>query len=339
MTIDNLYQKRHGIPGVGFSSGKNGLDGEGGNNVYFGYVNEFFKPNGELTSYNLVRIAQTAFDSSYYTGVFKVKEDGSIGDIIPDVSGHFVEIMEDPLYPTRYTYTFDSSNVNMKMYVKVDVNEIGRDATAKKNENPYNIGENEASVSKKWEHIEQGEYPWNAPVDDASNPYIPPIPTGIYPYVAYKGTLESIQTVDPSNYANIRPGSYNLSQSDLNGFELFSIKTASATYQFAYIGKDTGTYDPSVYTAFEDSSINSMDDPSISQVGVAYAHPEDTSILRVDFIKYSEKLNETIEVLDELADFIVAGDIIYFYTDKGDFELNETVRYMTVITKELEGCS
>lgn len=62
MNIDNLHQKHHGLPGVGFSSGKNGQDGEGGNNVYFGYINEFFRPDKEdpkieLTSYNLARIA------------------------------------------------------------------------------------------------------------------------------------------------------------------------------------------------------------------------------------------------------------------------------------------
>ena len=50
---------------------------------------------------------------------------------------------------------------------------------------------------------------------------------GIYPYVAYKGTMNSL----PSNsHADIRPGNYSLSQSDLSGFELFSVKTSSATY-------------------------------------------------------------------------------------------------------------
>jgi hypothetical protein len=82
-----------------------------------------------------------------------------------------------------------------------------------------------------------------------------------------------------------------------------------------------------------------MTNPTISEVGIAYAHDDDTSVLRVDFIKYSEEISETIEVLDKLDRRIVAGDVIYFYKDKGEFDINETVRYMTVITEALEGCS
>lgn len=126
----------------------------------------------------------------------------------------------------------------------------------------------------------------------------------------------------------------------MNGFELFSIKTSSATYQFA-IRDDTKFYDVP-YSSFEDSANTTIDDPSIgkiSEVGIVYAHTTDTSVFKVDFIKYSEEIKEQIEVLDKLDRSIVAGDVIYFYKDKGDFEINETVRYMTVITEALEGCS
>lgn len=61
--------------------------------------------------------------------------------------------------------------------------------------------------------------------------------------------------------------------------------------------------------------------------------------MRIDFIKYTEEITESVEVLDKLDRRIVAGDVIYFYKDKGEFNINETVRYMTVITEALEGCS
>ena len=126
MTIDNLHQKHHGLPGVGFSSGTNGMDGEGGNNVYFGYINDFFETI-KMDADNLIRIAQETSTGKPYTGMFTLK-DGAAYSPIYDTSsgGHFVEIMEDPQYPGRYNYTFDASTDNMKMYVKADVNETGK---------------------------------------------------------------------------------------------------------------------------------------------------------------------------------------------------------------------
>jgi hypothetical protein len=239
-------------------------------------------------------------------------KDGAADSPIYDTSsgGHFVEIMEDPQYPGRYNYTFDASTDNMKMYVKADVNETGK---------PDAWNKSTLKSEGRWRDEVWG--------DRAFEP-------GIYPYVAYKGTKNSL----PSNsHADIRPGNYSLSQSDLSGFELFSVKTSSATYQFAYT-PDTKSYEHP-YNSFEDSSDTSMTNPTISEVGIAYAHDDDTSVLRVDFIKYSEEISETVEVLDKLDRRIVAGDVIYFYKDKGEFDINETVRYMTVITEALEGCS
>jgi hypothetical protein len=312
MNIDNLQQKHHGLPGIGFSSGTDGLDGEGGNNVYFGYINDFFETI-KMDADNLIRIAMETSTGQPYTGMFTMKDD-KVDSPIYDTSsgGHFVEIMEDPEYPRRYNYTFDASTNNMKMYVKADVDEIGK---------PDAWNKTTLRTERRWVDEVWG--------DHAFEP-------GIYPYVVYKGTMESIQETNPSNHADIRPGNYSLSQSDLGGFELFSVKTSSATYQFRY-PSDSSYEHP--YTKFEDSSDNSIDDPMISEVCYAYAHTGDTSVLRVDFIKYSEEISENIEVLDKLDRRIVAGDVIYFYKDKGEFDINETVRYMTVITEALEGCS
>ena len=68
-----LKQKHHGLPALPQSSGKNGVDGNGGNNVYFGYIVDFFD-SVELTVDNFIRIAQlngvSSIRGSYYTGLF-----------------------------------------------------------------------------------------------------------------------------------------------------------------------------------------------------------------------------------------------------------------------------
>lgn len=310
MTIDNLQQRHHGLPGIGFSSGTNGLDGEGGNNVYFGYINDFFETI-KIDADNLIRLATS--DDGYYTGMF-IKTDNGEKTWAWDSSllklgkeqrkqiedqTRFVEIMEDSSFPGRYRYTFDSSTNNMRMYVKADVAGIGKP-------NAWNKSMNSLRREGRWLDVVDGEFPFDA---------------SVWPYVAYNGTMNRPPMPEDS-HANIRPGNYMLSQSDLGGFELFSIKTSSATYQFAFISEnDTDTYDSS-YEGFLDSASYSIDNPSISQVGVAYAHKTDTSVLRIDFIKYSEEISENIEVLDKLDRNIVAGDVIYFYKDKGDFNIN-----------------
>jgi hypothetical protein len=62
-----LYQKNHGLPGVAMTGGLRGEDGNSGNNIYIGYINDFFE-NSEIVVDNLVRIAVR--DSSLYTGVY-----------------------------------------------------------------------------------------------------------------------------------------------------------------------------------------------------------------------------------------------------------------------------
>lgn len=68
----NLYQKKHGLPGVSMTSGQDGQSFNDGVNVYFGYVNDFFD-TVSVPVVNLVRVAQ-ADTSNYYTGVFKLED-------------------------------------------------------------------------------------------------------------------------------------------------------------------------------------------------------------------------------------------------------------------------
>ena len=74
--MKRLYQKHHGLPGIPQTSGRNGKDGDGGNNIYFGFVSDFFN-NMEMTVDNFIRIARRGDSSggydkegSYYTGIF-----------------------------------------------------------------------------------------------------------------------------------------------------------------------------------------------------------------------------------------------------------------------------
>ena len=182
MNIDNLHQKHHGLPGVGFSSGKNGQDGEGGNNVYFGYINEFFETI-DMTADNLIRIATS--EDGYYTGMFIDTRagdtsvwhwDSSLMDLSEEEreelqkKTHFLEIMEDPGYPGRYNYTFDGSTNNMRMYIKADTAETGK---------PQAWNKDTLREEGRWEDVVDGEQPFEK------------IPEpGIYPYVAYSGSKD-----------------------------------------------------------------------------------------------------------------------------------------------------
>jgi len=51
------------------SAGINGTDGNGGNNVYFGYVYDFFDST-TLTTDTILRIATKAKTSGFYTGIY-----------------------------------------------------------------------------------------------------------------------------------------------------------------------------------------------------------------------------------------------------------------------------
>lgn len=143
-----LYQKQHGCPGVPLSSGKDGADGSTGNNVYFGYIYEFFN-NTEFEVDNLVRLASSEPHSDgtvdkYYTGVWGSGPDNDYicqdviypyeeGNIL-DSSNIFKSLSDVIIYdPSRGKMTYDeyfsgsysSGNSESKVYVKVDMNPKG----------------------------------------------------------------------------------------------------------------------------------------------------------------------------------------------------------------------
>lgn len=135
-----LKQKHHGLPALPQSSGKNGVDGNGGNNVYFGYIVEFFE-SVELTVDNFIRIAQlngvSSIRGSYYTGLFDSSNNIQSDIIYGTVDGYTIPFYEDKnifdylysdenyMHKYKFDIAEDSSTLNtLKDYAKVDVNNI-----------------------------------------------------------------------------------------------------------------------------------------------------------------------------------------------------------------------
>lgn len=71
--MEELYLKKHGLPGVPVITGTSGEDGTGGNHVYFGFINDFFDVVDVSADY-LVRIA-TGENDMRYTGSFADEDD------------------------------------------------------------------------------------------------------------------------------------------------------------------------------------------------------------------------------------------------------------------------
>lgn len=335
--MKRLYQKHHGLPGVAQIAGQSGTDGEGGNNIYFGYVSDFFN-NIEMTVDNFVRIAKKVSDSStssfkdtssnYYTGIFDSNGsdlntytdnvsttstkigDSSKGDIIEDSlnidadMNIFKYIYSDD-YTTNYEYSYYAGDKMSWLYTKVDTAKKGNPQVWNVNTNPL------------WD--ESSDFP--------------------YPYIPYNTNQERFGSL-----VDFRPGKNKISSID--GFELFSLTSDNKKYTFS---DKNDRYNDFRYENFSETNSKS-DDPRI------YEQTDDdiTSMIQFfsdkyvsgengdaiyDYIKYNKKAVETVLFADKLKDNIKAGDVLYFYTNVDSFELDHNVEYMVVITKELEKCT
>lgn len=120
MSKNKLYQKKHGLPGVCLSSGKDGASYESGNNVYFGYINEYFETISVPVT-NLVRIAQTA-NGQYYTGIFMntgADQQEYYGN--EDVNHNIYKPITDFDINSRYPNSYGTDSTESSIYAKVDV--------------------------------------------------------------------------------------------------------------------------------------------------------------------------------------------------------------------------
>ena len=128
--MKRLYQKHHGLPGIPQTSGRNGKDGDGGNNIYFGCVSDFFN-NMEMTVDNFIRIARRGDGShgysekgSYYTGIFSFsdtenkytdQDDYTINEKYEEVDG--VDVLS--YNPNENIFKYIYSDIHNKPYYDI----------------------------------------------------------------------------------------------------------------------------------------------------------------------------------------------------------------------------
>lgn len=325
--MEKLYQKKHGLTGVPMITGSAGEDGTGGNHVYFGYINDFFDVVDVSADY-LVRTA-TGDGDLRYTGAFD-----SEGNPIQQIEGRYLDITSDSEFPGRYTVSNPSDNTTSREYVKADVADIGLDATG--NINPWNLSfeQNRKFAFNSSFYTDDGEL-WPEFQYNLFDTLVPEdrehrlMLQQIYPYVDFSGLYDG-STNDP---ARMMPGKYSLSQSVRGVFDLFNVKDNDIVYQFAYTPTTT-YYDGSIYDRFYDSSLHSIDNPTID-----FILGNQGRLSPVDFIKLRNAVSESVQIPDKLKEDIKAGDVIYFYTNEEQFEVDHEVEYMAVITDALEKCS
>ena len=331
--MQKLYQKKHGLPGLPLSSGINGTDGNSGNNVYFGYVYDFFDYT-EIEIDNILRIAQRSYSSGYYTGVY---------DSVPEIEDVYIlrEELDSSLNPSSETNIFKkivdanilddteilnyrnyfetsytSSEDDNKSYIKVDTAESGKDVSG--NYAPWNVNDTdkEEMYFSPWEVVIAG---------DSST-----LGTDFKEY-PYHDVNDSVYGIYVDSSARIKPGRNILPTN--SGFDLFSLISDGQSYTFS---ENNARYS-GVYSDFEYGKDSSIDHPSIDDIK-DYVNPSDPSIGPVDYLKYGESIKEKTIVPDRLSSNIKEGDVLYFYTDKNMFAIDNQIQYMVVITKALERC-
>ena len=326
--MEELYQKKHGLPGVPVITGTSGEDGTGGNHVYFGYINDFFDVVDVSADY-LVRTATGANDIRY-TGAF---DDNDVP--LASAEGRYLDITSDPEFPHRYSVSNPGGETTSREYVKADVADIGLDAKGRPS--PWNLSYNQnqkfrfnssfyTDDGELWPEFQYNYFDTLVPEDREHRLLL----QQIYPYVDFSGLYDG----DASNPMLMMPGKYSLSKSVRGVFDLFSITDSDENvYQFAYTPKTT-YYNGDLYRRFDDNSSHNINNPTISDI---LGNSGRTS--PVDYIKLGRSLSENVEIPDKLKEEIKAGDVIYFYTNEDEFETSHEVEYMAVITDSLERCT
>lgn len=348
--MKRLYQKHHGLPGIPQTSGRNGKDGDGGNNIYFGFVSDFFN-NMEMTVDNFIRIARRgdgssgySKDGSYYTGIFSISNIENKNNYInqDDYTGNekYEEVdkgvneWNDKMEEITRSYDPD---YNIFKYIYSDIHDKPYyeiyDYSYRNKSNPMSwlyikVDTNEAGLPKPWNTSANVDY-WDWIIydkDDKKESYV-------YPYSDYSGNIESVDK-------DFRPGKSLIS--NIDGFELFSIISNNKRYTYSTDNDhfDDKRYDGYTNEEYPDPLVHPYDENKsmIDYFSDLYISGAETGV-PFNYVKYSKKAVETVLLTDKLNPDIKAGDIIYFYTNKDSFELNHIVDYMVVITKELENCT
>lgn len=128
---------------------------------------------------------------------------------------------------------------------------------------------------------------------------------------------------------------FNLFTTTQNG-KSYIYSVDSSTYPDDEYSDDE-YYNEKLFKSFADDLNSNMDNPSIMDLVKMFEQGGQES--RVDFIKTNKNAIDKIFYTVTLSKSVKAGDVIYFYTDKEEFEVYGNIEYMVVITKELEGAT
>lgn len=294
-----LYQKNHGLPGIGIKA-NNGKTGVSGNSIYFGFINEFFD-NDYISIDTSVRDAVRRKKYNNSTLYYSGVFNNENIDVDFKDSSHFDFIYNIKNYQNLYDYNTEKT-IAGKYISNIFVNV-----------NLNHIGED---YSKNIPNDTEGigvdltYYDINFP-----NQY------NFYNKNKYL-SLEDIKKNPIENneilaHSYIRTATTELSDSSI----LWKDETGNIYY-----------YDSNA-TIQEYNNIRNNFNKEFANAAL---NNSDVSILGVKWIK--ENILE-IAVPTTLKSSIKEGDILYFYTDTNQFNIDRKLNYMVVITKELENAS
>ena len=319
--IDNLYKKHHGLPGVSLFVGQNGYVGTNGNNVYFGYIGDFFN-SVETTIDNIIRLAQSK--DKRYTGVHnKVSLDKYE---IQNTYGYQEKLNDNSdsnIFRQVYEYeNFCDEDINgilddllKKSYAKVDVN---------------NKGLNPNGAAESW-NVNSSNGKWiNKDSDIPSDTDI------TWPYAAYDSLIKNKTWIDikPGKIVAVpRPDKLEDIIHTTRG--LFTVNIDGMNYAFTTVESEHYNNGQPVIK-FTD---NRNSDNLITIHEIIAEFERHSGNATVDYLKSREYLTESIYIMDKLKSDYKVGDVLYFYTDKNAFSLYHTVEYMVVITPALLECT
>src|SRR5574344_315415 len=305
----NLYQKNHGLPGLGIKA-QQGEKGEKGTGIYFGFINEFFDYNYiELDS--SIRVAKQKNLLSYYTGAEKIENELKVidYDFIDISNGKDITFVYNiPNYNNIYDYGTQKQNNRYvsNIFVKVNYSHITYE---------YNKNFVESSTGS-FDFPKYGvDIIYAIPIDNITyyfydkNQYMTEKEIGTNP--------EETLVYNGSTY--IRTATKEILLDSSNNFWQDENKN---TY---YYGKETTENLKNIYNDL-------TKELAIKKI----QHVTDSIESGVKWIS-----NNIIEIAvpTTLKSDFKEGDIIYFYTDENTFSINHQLPYMLVVTKDLIGAT
>lgn len=363
----DLYQKYHGLPGIGVS-GKTGDKGKKGAGVYIGFVNDFFNTNSVDVD-TIVRVArQISNPNSGFTGsFFPVNNNTAIAD------AHFVD--NDFLEFTCLSDVFTNSKSGRQNYYEL-----------------YQMGYGDTPSDKtKWnysEEVEQYISPTRVVVDMRHLPY--QYDTDGYDDeaiangddVSAKGVTVLYGATDGTKYftnskayltADQIVPKYEKVPKDRLSYDSSYVRTSltknindtkikeglffDASSKSYYVvpglaeeNKEDYTEYAKKYSEIFDSFYNTegnatriynnLTSNSLVPDSDADYYAEDHNGKNLNYVLWEEQNAQAVAVPTTLKEEFVEGDILYVYTNKNRFEHNNyKIDYMINVTKDMLGAN